>query len=239
MFGCCPAWRHPINIGNSANSLKSSHGMTIVELLVAISLLAILIVPITMVITGFYGDTIKNSIQSRLAVESQNILRSIVEELRVSSGVRDANTVYDLNAPPGGWTTSNDSLVLIISTPAMNTAGEFIMDTSTGEPFQNEIVYFATEGKLYKRVLANLLAPGNRFNTTCPSSLATATCPADVLLSDHFKDMTFEFYDQDDAITTTLINARSIRMTIQLERQSFGRLVAFTNNIRITMRNQL
>lgn len=220
-------------------NIKDTRGMTIVELLVAITLLAILVVPITMVMTGFYGDTIKNSIQSRLAVESQNILRSIVEELRVSSGVRDNNTVADPNAPSGGWTTSNASLVLIISTPAMNTAGDFIVDVSTGEPYQNEIVYFASEGKLYKRLLANAAASGNRFKTTCPNSLATATCPPDVQLSDHFKDMTFEFYDQDDAITTTLINARSIKMTIQLQRQSFGRLVEFTNNIRITMRNQL
>lgn len=213
--------------------------MTIVELLVAISLLALLIVPITMVVTGFYGDTIKNSIQSRLAVESQNILRSIVEELRVSSGVRDSNTIVDSNAPPGGWTTSNDSLVLIIATPAMDTGGAFIIDTATGAPYQNEIVYFAQDGVLYKRLLASPSAVGNRFKTSCPSSLASASCPADVQLSDHFKDMTFVFYDQDDVVTTAFASVRSIYMTIQLERQSFGRLVEFENNIRITMRNQL
>jgi prepilin-type N-terminal cleavage/methylation domain-containing protein len=214
-------------------------GMTVAELVVAIAIIGLLIVPATFVILYFYGGTIQNNLQARLAVESGTVLRSIVDELRVASGIRSSNTISDPNAPAGGWTTSNSSLVLIISTPVIDTSNNYVIDSSTGEPYQNELVYFATGGVLYKRYLANSGAAGNRFKTSCPAALATAGCPADVVLSKHFKAMSFQFYDQDDASTTVYADARSIQMTLQMEDSTFGRTMSFSNNIRITMRNAL
>lgn len=221
--------------GNIKQSRSS--GVTLVELVVVITVGAILIVPTVTVMFGFYSNTIKNNLQARLAVESQNILRSVVEELRVSSGVRAINTIVDSNAPGGSWTTSNANLVLIISTPVLDSSNDFVIDPSTGYPYQNELVYFAENGKLYKRYLANSAATGNRYKTSCPAALATATCPADVKLSDNFKTMSFLFYDQDNNATTTLADARSINLTIQMERKTFGQTIEFANNIRITLRN--
>lgn len=218
---------------------KSQQGTTVVELLIATAVIGLLIVPALMVMIYFYGGTLRNNTQARLAVESQNILRTIVEELRTSSGVRDSNTISDPNAPVGGWTTGNENLVLIISTPVLDNSNNFVINPLTGDPYQNEIVYFASDGKLYKRYLANSAAPNNRFKTSCPINLATAICPEDVLLSSNFKDMSFIFYDQDDAETTVLTSARSILMTIQMERQMFGQIVDFENKIRITLRNSL
>lgn len=220
----------------SAN-IKRQAGVTLIEILIAVTIMGILLAPAVTVTVYFYGNTLKSNLQSRLAVESQNILRSMVEELRVGSGVRSSNTITDANAPVGGWTTSNASLVLIIATPALDTSNNFIVDSSTGDPYQNEIIYFAQNGILYKRLLANSSATGNRFKTSCPVSLATASCPADVELSDHFKDMNFVFYDQDDVVTTTLTSARSIKLQIQMEQKTYGYTISFENNIRITLRN--
>jgi prepilin-type N-terminal cleavage/methylation domain-containing protein len=217
----------------------NTRGFTIVELVIAVVVAGILITTLLTVTFSFYGNSIRNSTQARLAVESQNILRTIVEELRVSSGVRDTNTITDPNGPAGGWTTSNASLVLIISTPVMDSSNKFVINTATGDPYQNEIVYYATNKTLYKRYLANAAAPGNQFKTSCPIALATDTCPADVILSRRFKDMRFVFYDQDDAVTTTLVDARSVKMTIDMIQDAFGQTVEFTNNIRMTMRNSL
>jgi hypothetical protein len=153
--------------------------------------------------------------------------------------VRATNANTDPNAPAGGWTTSNASLVLIIATPVIDTTNNFVINPSTGEPYQNEIVYFANGNTLYKRYLADINAPGNRFKTSCPAALATAACPADVKLSNAFKTMNFTFYDQDDAQTTDLSAARSINMTIHMEHKTFGDTLTFTNNIRITLRNSL
>jgi type II secretory pathway pseudopilin PulG len=222
-----------------SDSTKSSGGFTIIEVLIALVVATIMVATLLTVTFSFYGNSIRNSTQARLAVESQNILRTIVEELRVSSGIRDSNTITDPNGPGGGWTTSEASLVLIISTPVMDSSNNFVVDPNTGNPYQNEIIYYATNNTLYKRYLADSAAPGNQFKTSCPPALATDTCPADVVLSKRFKDMTFVFYDQDDAVTTTLTSARSVKMTIDMEQDAFGQTVGFTNNIRMTMRNSL
>lgn len=219
-------------------SINRSKGFTIVELLVAIVVGSILIGTMLTVTFLFYGGTIKENFQSRLAVESGNLLRSITDELRTSSGVRSSNTISDPNAPGGQWTTSNASLVLIISTPVIDGSGNFVMNPLTGAPYQNEIVYFAQGGTLYKRYLANPDAPGNRYKTSCPQGLASASCPADVVLSHHFKDMQFVFYDQDDQVTTDLSAARATKLTIQMHQTTFGgQDIDFNNTIRITMRN--
>jgi prepilin-type N-terminal cleavage/methylation domain-containing protein len=221
----------------NTRSLPRQAGFTVAELLVAIGIISIILVPATLAITHFYGATIVNSAQARLAVESGNLLRSVVEELRTSSGIRANNTIADANAPIGGWTTSNASLVLIISTPVTDTSNNYVIDPLTGDPYQNELVYFANNGVLYKRYLANASATGNRYKTSCPLNLSTASCPPDVVLTEHFEDMNFIFYDQDDAETTVLDNARSIKLLLDMEQQTFGQTITFSNSIRITLRN--
>lgn len=217
----------------------NQRGMTIAELLVVTAVSSLLVIPLLTVVLFFYGDALKNNLQSKLAVESQNILRSIVEELRVSSGIRASNSITDTNAPGGNWNTGNASLILIISTPVLDNSNNFVIDSLSGDAYQNEIVYFATNGTLYKRYLSNAAAAGNRFKTSCPEALATDICPADVVLSNHFEAMNFVFYDQDDVITTTLSDARSIKLLIEVKRRAFGRELEYDNSIRITMRNSL
>lgn len=184
-----------------------------------------------------YGDTVRSSVYAQLAGESQLILRSAAEELRQSSSIRDTNRNPDGNAPGGAWTTSNSNLILIISTPALDSSNNFIVDPATGYPYENEIVYFTSAGSLYKRFIANNSAAGNTRKTTCPQTIASSTCPADIVMSKNFKDLNFVFYDQDDNVTTTIPNSRSIRLLIQMERSIYGKTLTFDNTIRITMRN--
>lgn len=220
------------------DNTRNRQGFTIVEILIAVVVSGILIGILLTVTFMFYGGSIKASTEARLAVESQNILRSVVEELRISSGVRGNNTVTDPNAPGGAWTTSNDDLVLIISMPVVDSSNQYIIDPVTGGPFQNEFVYYAVDGTLYKRYLA-AATPGNMYKTSCPPAIANASCPADVVLSKHFKDLSFVFYDQDDNVTTDLAAARSIKLDIEMEQAAFGRKINFSNSIRMTMRNSL
>jgi type II secretory pathway pseudopilin PulG len=217
------------------NFLES--GLTIVELVVVTAIAGLLIASTLTVMLFFYGDTLRANLQSQLAVESQGILRSVVEELRLSSGIKASNTNDDPNAPAGGWTTSNSDLILIISTPVLDSSNEFIFDPLTGSPYQNEIVYFAVDNILYKRFLANTDASGNTMKTSCPHSSASPSCPPDVELSQNFETMNFMFYDQDNNSTTVLANARSIEITIEMLRAAFGKDIEFDNNIRITLRN--
>lgn len=220
--------------------LKSIHslsdaGVTIVELLVVIGISSVLLLAFMTVSVYMYGDTIRSSLYAQLATESERVLRSVVEELRQSSAIESTNTIADANAPGGTWTTSNSNLILIISTPALDSSNNFIVNPSTGYPYQNEIVYYASGTKLYKRYLANPAATGNTRKTTCP--VATATCPADIQMSNNFKTLNFVFYDQDDNVTTTIPSARSIKLLLQMQRKTYGKTLTFDNTIRITMRN--
>lgn len=212
-------------------------GFTIVEVLVIVTLLGLLVGPIVGGMFFFYGNVVVSNLQAQLALESQNVLRIIVEELRTSSGVNASNTISDPNEPAGGWNTSNVNLVLIIATPALDASNNFIINTGTGDTYQNEIIYYASGKTLYKRTLANASAAGNTTRTSCPAALATASCPADAKLSDNFNNLSFVFYDQDNNVTTSLPAARSIKMTILLRKIAFGRTIGFDNNIRITIRN--
>lgn len=212
-------------------------GVTIVELLVVIGIASVLLLSFMTVSVYMYGDTIRGSLYAQLATESETVLRSVVEELRQSSAIRTTNANADANAPGGAWTTSNSSLILIISTPALDSSNNFIIDPSTGYPYQNEIVYFVSGQKLYKRYLANTSAPGNTRKTTCPEAVSSSSCPADVLMSSNFKTLSFVFYDQDDAVTTDITRARSIKLLLQMQRTTYGKTLTFDNTIRITMRN--
>lgn len=212
-------------------------GVTIVELLVVIGICSALLVAFMTVSTYVYGDTLRSSLHAQLAAESQSVLRSVVEELRQSSSIRTNNANPDPHAPSGGWTTSNANLILIISTPVVDSNNNFVINTDTGNPYQNEIVYFASGKKLFKRILANPSAPGNTEKTHCPEASASSSCPADILMSENFKDMNFVFYDQDDAVTSSIPAARSIKLFIQMERTTYGKTLTFDNNIRITIRN--
>ncbi len=225
------------NIKQKVSLARQQAGFTVTELTIAIAIASMLILSFVTVSLYMYGDTVRSTLYAQLATESQNILRSVVEELRQSSSIRSSNANPDPNAPGGTWSTSNSSLILIISTPALDGSNNFIMNSDTGYPYQNEIVYFVSGNTLYKRTLVDTNAAGNAEKRSCPISLQTASCPADIVMSRNFSDMNFVFYDQDDAITTNIPNARSIKLILQMQRQSFGKTLHFDNTIRITIRN--
>jgi len=226
-------------LGNTKHLKKNlgQPGFSIVELLVVTAISGLLIASAITVMMFFYGDVLRSNIQSRLAVESQNILRAFVEELRVSSGIKDSNSISDPNSPVGGWLTSNENLILIISTPVLDSNNDFVIDPLTGSPYQNEIIYFADGNRLYRRYLGNPSADGNIIKTTCPIAMATSSCPADAIMSENFNTMNFIFYDRDDIQTLVLADAKSIKLHVKMLRRSFGKDIEFENNIRITLRN--
>lgn len=172
-----------------------------------------------------------------MSVDSQNLLRVTAETLRYGAGVRQNNTISDSNQPVGGWTTSNSAFVIIITVPALDTSKNYIINSDTGEPYLNELVYYKDGTKLRERILANPSASGNTLTTTCPDSVANVSCPADKLLIDNVKDMVFTLYDQDNNTTSDPLAARSVNIDLSMEKVSLGDTIAFTNTIRVTLRN--
>lgn len=212
-------------------------GFTLVELLLSITIIGIISVSLIAVITNYLVIITRNNVAVDMTVDSQNLLRATVEELRYGAGVRGSNTILDPNGPGGGWTTSNANFVIIIATPAQDSSGNYIIDPGTGSPYNNELVYFKQGSILFKRILAHPNALGNTERTSCPEPAANPSCPADRRLNETTKDMIFTLYDQDDAETADPLLARSVKIDLLLERDTFGEPLLLNNTIRTTLRN--
>jgi prepilin-type N-terminal cleavage/methylation domain-containing protein len=210
-------------------------GFTIIELLISVSIASILIMVMMTITVYYYGDILKTQATAELALESQAVLRKIVEETRFADGIRSTNTITDANAPVGGWATNDPSDILIIASPAYDASRNIIYNNSDSFPYENESVYFKSGGTFYKRVLKNTLATGNTAKTTCPT--ATVTCPKDTAITSNLSNLTFVFYDVNNNTTADATAARSIAITVNLQKQSYGTLIQFNNTIRTTLRN--
>jgi len=216
------------------NKIKQA-GFTIVELLISISIASILIMVMMSITVYYYGDILKSQATAELALESQAVLRKIVEETRFADAIRTSNTIVDANAPVGGWVTNDPSDILIISSPAYNSSRDIIYNSSDSFPYENESVYFKSGSTFYKRVLKNTLATGNVAVTTCPT--ATPTCPKDTAITSNLTNLSFVFYDVNNATTSNAASARSIAITVNLQKKAYGTTIQFNNTIRTTLRN--
>jgi prepilin-type N-terminal cleavage/methylation domain-containing protein len=211
-------------------------GLTLVELMVSMTIGSIVVLLVVVLTVNFYGDIYREQVRSEMVIESQLFLRKLVDDIRVSNAVRPTNLLTDSYAPVGGWVTSDPSNILIVTSPAVDVNRDFIYDSDTGYPYQNEIIYFGSGSNMYRRVLNDSAAAGNVALTTCPSG--TSGCPADVLLSRNLQNLTFIFYDQDDAQTSDASLARSVSLTVNLTKQVFGKSVTISNTTRTTLRNE-
>ena len=218
--------------------MNTQKGFTIVEMILAVSISAVIAATLLTISLRYTGEMLRARITADLAIESQILLRSIVEDTRLADALSSTNAISDTNAPSGGWVTSDPSNVLIIESPAINSTRDILYDSATSLPYKNEVVYYALGTSMYRRSLKNSAAAGNIMTTTCPAASATATCPADKLYTKYLKDLTFTFYDDSDTTTANATLARSVKITVTTERKIAGKTVTFANSIRTTMRNR-
>lgn len=213
-------------------------GFTVVELLVAITLYGIIGVTFTGLTANYFVSINRTNQIQEMTVASQNLLRTTVENIRYGDGVRQTNQINDPNSPSGGWNTNNSAFVIIIAVPALDSAGEYIIDPDTGSPYMNELVYYKSGKVLLQRKLAHPNATGNVLKTSCPENLASNACPADIKLADHVSSMVFTLYDQDGAETTTSSSARAVKIALTMQRNALGDSLELTNYIHVTLRNR-
>lgn len=218
--------------------LSRQAGFTVVELVVGITIGSILFLAFTAALTNYFVLITKNNAAIDMAADSQDLLRATVESLRVGDGVRQTNSISDPNAPSGGWNTSNTNFVIVISTPALDSAHNYIIDPGTGGPYMNELVYYKNGSSLMERQLANPSAAGDSLITSCPASLSSSSCPPDKQLADFVQSMAFTFYDQDNNLTTDPTLARLIKIDLSLGRTVFGSAISLNNDIQVTLRNR-
>lgn len=217
---------------------KNSKGFTLPELVISVTVAGILTMVLFAATFYYYVDTAQAETATNLALESQTILTQLTEDIRLADSIAGTNAIADANAPAGGWVTSNPSNIIIIENPAVDSSRNIIYDNNTGFPYSNEFIYFLSGGKMYKRVLANSAATGNTVTTTCPPDKVTPTCPADRLFSDNASNLSFTFYDSTGTATSDATKARSVALTVNMAKKSFGKNVTLSNSTRVTLRNQ-
>ncbi len=217
--------------------MKKTSGFTITELLISVSIASIITLMLITIMVDYYGDILRSQATAELAIESQTVLRKMIDDTRLADAIRSKNQITDANAPAGGWVTSDPSNVLIVANPAITSSRSIIYNPSNNYPYEDELIYFNSGTNLYRRTLKNTNATGSVAVTTCPAASATAACPADSLLSIYLTNLSFTFYDINNVTTPSAALARSISITISLQRKIYGRTIDFTNTIRTTLRN--
>lgn len=208
------------------------------ELLVGISIGSVLFLAFMAALINYFVLITKNNAAIDMAANSQNLLRVTVEALRVGDGVRQTNTISDSHAPSGGWNTSNTNFVIVIATPAFDSARNYIIDASTGSPYMNELVYYKNGASLLERRLANPGAVGDTLLTSCPADQSSASCPPDKILADFVQTMNFTLYDQDNNLTIDPALARLIKINLNMQRTVFGSAIGLNSSIQVTLRNR-
>jgi hypothetical protein len=187
-------------------------------------------------VANYFVVITRNNELSEMTVSSQNLLRTTVENIRFGDGVRQTNQITDANSPSGGWNTSESSFVIVLAVPALDSSRNYITDPSTGSPYMNELVYYKNGTTLMERKLANPSATGNTLHTTCPT--ASGSCQSDTQLAQYVNSMTFTMYDQDGSLTATPTQARSIKITLNMQRNAPGNPINLTTATQVTLRNR-
>src|SRR5512146_1375133 len=130
-------------------------GFTLVELMVSVTVMAIIGVVFLGLTANYFVVITRNNELAEMTINSQNLLRTTVENIRLGDGVRQTNQINDPNAPSGGWNTNNSAFVIVIAVPALNSSHNYIIDPGTGSPYMNELVYYKSGTDLMERILAN------------------------------------------------------------------------------------
>jgi prepilin-type N-terminal cleavage/methylation domain-containing protein len=219
------------------NTKNHQKGFSLPELMVVLTVFGILSVSLLAIISNYFGIIARNNSLVDMTVASQDFLRATEENIRFGAGVRQTNEISDTNAPGGAWNTDDTNFVIIIAVPAVDNDRNYIIDSATGEPYMNELVYYRDSSNLLQRTLAHPSASGNILTTSCPPGSASTSCPADKSLLEYLDTINFIFYDQDDVITTDPLLARSVEINLRVARDSFGSPLTLDNKLRVTLRN--
>jgi len=202
-------------------------GFTIAELIVVIVVTAIMsgtVIFFTMTFwrSGYRLEADLDTLITRL--DAGDFLR---ESVGFSSGLIIQNSLADshtnnpdpayasnnywipVHAIPGNkpvGATGTTSPLIYFRRPSLNSSGAYILNGS--QPYEDEFVlYFnGTTKSLLQRTVANPSASGNRIKTTCPASLATASCPADKVVAADVTSIDMRYFSR----TGNLIDYTSI-----------------------------
>lgn len=219
--------------------LRDQHGMTAVELLVAL----VLVTAISTVIVNFAIDKLRQNTQQQikysLLADAETGLNTVANDVRLSARADDANRWQDENAPLApsnelSWTSDNNTLVL--ATAAQDSDKNILFDDAHDYvSTKNNYIYYVEGTTLYRRMLAAPVTK-NSATTTCPPELATSDCPVDKVIMEDVHDFTVTYYDGASKVSTPS-NARSVKLEVTLSSNRYGQDISVSYTTRMVFRN--
>jgi prepilin-type N-terminal cleavage/methylation domain-containing protein len=213
-------------------------GFTLVELMIVMIVTTILSLTIAAFVETWLQQESLSTARTNLLSNAENALDMINNDIKLSGSVDSDNRWADANGPGGnqyGWTSG--SQILVLAKAAVDSSNNIIFsDPSKYITQKDNEIYYLSGTTLYRRTLASS-SSGDAAVTTCPTALATPTCPADEVVATGVSNLTFTYYDASENVVTPA-NARSVQTTITMSSLVGGQTARATYTTRMVFRNK-
>lgn len=212
-------------------------GISLVELMLTLSIVSILAIVVMNFMVGWLEQYAISQTRAALLTNAQNAIDEMGDVIRLSSAADQNNRWPDANAPDNQFGWASDSSTLVLASAVEDTSGTVIFsDPSNYTSQKNNQIYFVENGVLYRRVLAAPDVADNKLTTSCPSVSVTPTCPADRKLTDNVTNFTVKYYNAENQEVVPT-DARSIELSLTLEKKKFSQLIQSVYKTRMVFRN--
>ncbi len=215
-------------------------GFTLIELLVVMVVTTVVTVAVLSFAIDFWGSNATLQTDLETYVDRSNAGDKLREALNVSSGLIMQNSLPDdnpmdpdpsdatgqywdtIHAIPGTTNIGSSGTytpIIYWQSPATERDKTIIMNGE--QPYVNQFVLYLDNGnkELLLRKIANANAPDNATVSSCPPSSATASCPADTLISKNISSIDTRYFSR---------SGNTIDHTSIVEKDSLGNPVVPT-----------
>lgn len=231
---------------------RNQAGFTLVEMLVVVPITLIVCVVLLSVLVSKNGELYERNARVNLRMEGLNLLDKLQDELTFSNKFNPTliSDLNDPNDPNGGWnynTTPSNTLIISlpgIDKPRSDPSRQFVYYTSgpnNGEIAINNIIYYVSNGALYRRVVtpdSDDVSPANFFKQTCPPGDTTPNCQDDLEMSRNVNRLRVSYFDLNNvAVQNNPGLADKIKVTLDLTDMANGNVIDETVSITVKKYN--
>jgi prepilin-type N-terminal cleavage/methylation domain-containing protein len=214
--------------------MSRQDGFTLVELIIVSAMVGVLALVISQFYSNRLTDYAREFATTQLQANTKQALETMERDIKSAQYVEANNNLTDAYNS-GGWTTGTS--VLVLQVPAQNSSGTPIyIDGFHTTIWSNEVIYYVTDGILYRRLIANSNATGNSAISTCPAG--TSGCPADAKVIENVASMSLSYFDDSNAVTSLPSLVHIVQATLTQSRSVFGRTYTSTLTTSATLRNR-
>ncbi|HSX48543.1 MAG TPA: hypothetical protein VLF41_03540 [Candidatus Nanoarchaeia archaeon] len=225
--------------------LDQENGMTFVEIIIAVTLAAIIVT----ILAQFYSNALldygRTETKTQLQQNTRQAVDTLARDIKAAISVESPNHWPDSHSPTSpsnnyGWqSTSGSSATLVMAVPSRDTNDGLLYIDSLHNALQtDDVVYYINSANkiLYRRVIANPVA-GNAALTSCPPGQTSSSCPADANVVEDVADLTITYFDLNNNVTTPT-NSVLLEITLKQTRVRNGRTLTSSYTTRVGLRNK-